>query len=261
MMRFKLFLIIVGVGALVYGIHMTTVWASNLSPTTMKYADYLTSNVDADWLILEDCYIDYGASTRIDSVRKSRYGGSERVTGSDYYVTLWASLEDNRIKAFLKVEDKGMQSLMEEAWRVQDQGEAAYEAWVQANQSRLIQERATVQGLAQSGLSLSADTQRLLREAAMSPGTRLDPNFRIIVPNRKPPGLQGLGLVLVGLLILGGGGFWMYRSRRQAQYQPPPAPPNMPPPGYAPPQPGAPMPPAGGPRLPTPRSKPPANPG
>lgn len=268
MVRVALVLIVAGIAGMVFGGHKLMVAMRNSSPVQMKYADWRNSPPDAEWLELSEVHIDWGASARIDVEHKRK--GVTTHTTHDYYVACWASEEDpNPVRAFLKVEDKSKQNLMEECWNHEND-----QAWIVANANR-IYEVQTVRGLVQTGLDLSSEDQRLLKGLG-----HVDNDFKIIELNKEPEGGFGAFLFVLGLAGTGGGvGVFAlgHKKKPQPQYNlgqghmpppgaiPPAAPDAMPagprpaPRGPVPmqggprPAPGGPRPPQAGPRPPQPR--------
>lgn len=282
MWRVSLVLIIGGIAGIVFGGHKVSVAMRNSSPVQMTYAEWCASKPDAEWLELSEVHIDWSASARIDT-EHTRKGVTTHTT-HDYYVACWTGTEDpNPVQAFLKVEDKGKQQLMEQCWNHEND-----DAWLLANINQ-VYEVQTVRGLVQTGLDLSSEDQRLLKGMG-----HVDGNFKIIELNKEPQGGFGAILLVLGLLGTGGGvGLFVLGRKKQPQPQynlgqghrpppgamPPAAPDAMPagprpaPRGPAPmqggprpatrgpvppqggtsPAPGAPRPPQAGPRPPQPR--------
>ena len=204
----------------------------NSSPVQMKYAEWRQSPPDAEWLELSEVHIDWSASTRIDTEHKRK--GITTHTTHEYYVACWASEDDEQpVCAFLKVDDDGKQKLMEECW-------AHDEDWLVANIDRVYEVK-TVRGLVQTGLDLSSEDQRLLRDMG-----HVEQDFKIIELNKEPEGGFGAILVVIGILgVLGGGAmFFVGRKKPNKLHYPPAGAANYPPPGHGHmPPPGA-MPPA-----------------
>lgn len=187
MVRVALVLIVAGIAGMVFGGHKLMVAMRNSSPVQMKYADWRNNPPDAEWLELSEVHIDWGASARIDVEHKRK--GVTTHTTHDYYVACWASEEDpNPVRAFLKVEDKSKQNLMEECWNHEND-----QAWIVANANR-IYEVQTVRGLVQTGLDLSSEDQRLLKGLG-----HVDNDFKIIELNKEPEGGFGAFLFVLGL--------------------------------------------------------------
>lgn len=107
--RFQLALIVIGLGITAWGGHMTIVGMSNMSPTQMTYADYCKQNTSADWLILDDCFINWSHTVSIE-IFDQKTGKTIR---TEYYAPIYPAEGDSmRVKAFLAVEDKSKISLI-----------------------------------------------------------------------------------------------------------------------------------------------------
>ncbi|MCB9893057.1 MAG: hypothetical protein H6839_01250 [Planctomycetes bacterium] len=234
MWRISLALIIGGIAALVFGGHKLMVAMRNSSPVQMKYADWRKAPPDSEWLELSDVHIDWSASARIDTQHTRK--GVVTSTDHDYYVACWASDDDPEpVCAFLHVDDADKQQLMEQCW--DHDGD---DAWLTANIDRVYEVK-TVRGLVQTGLDLSSEDQKLLRDMG-----HVQNDFRIIELNKEPEGGFGAILIVVGILcVLGGGAtFFVGRKKPGKPHYPPTGYTNAPPPGHGHmPPPGA-MPPA-----------------
>lgn len=241
MWRIALGLIVAGIAGIVVGGHKLMVAMRNSSPVQMKYADWCASPPDAEWLELSEVHIDWGASARIDIEHKRK--GVTTHTTHDYYVACWASDEDpNPVRAFVKVDDKEKQQLMEQCWNHEND-----EKWLIANANRIYEVR-TMRGLVQTGLDLSSEDQRLLKSLG-----HVDNNFKIIELNKEPQGGFGAILLVLGLAGTGGGVGVFVLGRKKKTPPMPQLPPRGnfgPPPGPGMPQgPGMPHGPGPGPQA------------
>ncbi|MCA8912596.1 MAG: hypothetical protein KDB82_12905, partial [Planctomycetes bacterium] len=234
--RLQLGMIVIGLGITVWGGHMTIVGMSNMSPTQMKYSEYCKQGGSSEWLILDECYIDYRFSCAIDQVDEK----TKKVRSTEYYVAVLPNSEDDQIdavKVFMVVDDPGKKKVIEEYWKVP---EAQEDTWFEHNQSRCVEENVQIKGLARSGLDLDEEDRSLIKK--MVPVT--DANFQILERNKEPQGLLGFIALLAGIGIAGGGGVWLFtaaKGKKRQQLPYPPGPGGAPRPGM-PGRPGAPRP-------------------
>ena len=245
MWRVAIALVVAGIAGAVFGGHKLMVAMRNSSPVQMKYADWCASQPDAEWLELSEVHIDWSASVRIDTEHTRR--GRTTSTTKEYYVACWASDEDtNPVRAFVKVDDKEKQQLMEQCWNHEHDPD-----WLIANASR-VYEVCTMRGLMQTGLDLSSEDERLLRGLG-----HVDQNFKIIELNKEPQGGFGAILLVAGLAGVGAGlgVFVLGRKKKPAPLPYPTGQGRMPPPGAMPP--AAPDAMSGGPRMPVGGPRPP----
>lgn len=244
---------IAGVAGLVYGGHKTSLALKNSEPTRMKYAEWVKAPPDKEWVILEDVEIIWGYSTKITTTttRKGRKTGETH----EYFVAGNVNADDDaeKIKAFFIVDDAAKCAFMEECWRNENNLN-----WYEQNQGRLV-EKVTIEGMVQTGLSLSSEDEKILRNS----GGPVDTDFKIVKWGEKPDGGTGFFLLFLGVLGIaaaGGVGFLGIRAHKkekagrsmpmpqgpypQGQYPGPGMPqPGMPPQGpvpYGAPQPGMP---------------------
>jgi hypothetical protein len=223
----------------------------------MTFAEFQAGNVDAEWLELSGCYIDYTASTRINTTRTRR--GSKRVS-KEYFAAVRSHPDDETpIKMMLLVQDESLHPLMEQSWQMSESEPTVYLNWLSANSGKLFQENVTLSGMVQSGLELSSEDMKILRDAAGEGGTT--PDFKIFDPEAEPQAGLGALLIGLGLIASAGGGAWVFLGRKK---KPMPHPGQHSPhahPGQHPhPVAGHPMPPAGAPQHPAPMRPPQASP-
>lgn len=255
---FAIGLLLGGGFVLAKGGHKSLVAMKNSEPTKMKYSEWLGSGNEAEWVELENVYIDWTASARIDTEHK-RKGRTTSVT-KEYFVAGWASAEDEGpVKCFFVVEDGAKKQFMEQAWAAEERKD---EAWFTTNADRLHETR-TVSGLVRTGFDLSSEDEKILRGMG-----NVAPQFRIVDMDGKPDGGTGALFLLGGavLMVLGGGiGFLTFRSGRKTKtpiQMPAPggARPSMPG-GVRPPMPGQPQAPMAGQPQPHQPTQPPIPPG
>ncbi len=199
---------IAGVAGLVYGGHKTSLALKNSEPTRMKYAEWVKAPPDKEWVILEDVEIIWGYSTKITTTttRKGRKTGETH----EYFVAGNVNADDDaeKIKAFFIVDDAAKCAFMEECWRNENNLN-----WFEQNQGRLV-EKVTIEGMVQTGLSLSSEDEKILRNS----GGPVDTDFKIVKWGEKPDGGTGFFLLFLGVLGIaaaGGVGFLGIRAHKK----------------------------------------------
>ncbi|MBK9973631.1 MAG: hypothetical protein IPP14_02490 [Planctomycetes bacterium] len=201
-------LLIGGGVVLAMGGHKMMIAVSNSSPTSMKYSQWIAEQPAAEWLELEEVFLNWEASARIDTQHTRK--GVVTSTTKEYFVAGWASVDDQGpIKCFFVVQDSGKQAFMEQVWAAQDRND---EKWLEQNAPKLY-EKTVVRGLTRTGFDLDSEDEKILRGLGNTA-----PTFRIIDIDKTPESGKGILLILGGIaLMLGGGalGFFTYRSGKK----------------------------------------------
>lgn len=220
-------LLIGGGVVLAMGGHKMTIAVSNSSPTTMKYSQWVAEQPTAEWVELDEVFLNWEASARIDTQHTRK--GRVTSTTKEYFVAGWAHEEDQGpIKCFFVVQDSGKQAFMEQVWAAQNRND---DKWLEQNAGKLY-EKVKIRGLARTGFDLDSEDEKILRGLGNTA-----PTFRIIDIDKTPESGKGILLILGGIaLMLGGGalGFFTFRAGKKSSA---PVGAHMP----RPPMPGAPM--------------------
>lgn len=206
---FGLVLGIAGIAGLVSGGHKTSLAMKNSEPTRMKYADWVKSPPDKEWVVLEDVEILWNYSTKITTTTTRK--GVKTGETHEYFVAGNVNIEDDaeKIQAFFIVDDAGKCALMEECWRNESNMQ-----WLAANEGRTF-EKVTIEGMVQTGLSLSSEDERILRGS----GGPVAADFKIIKWGGKPDGGTGFVLLMLGLAGLAGSGGLVFLGIRANKKQ------------------------------------------
>ncbi|MBP9892295.1 MAG: hypothetical protein KBG84_10360 [Planctomycetes bacterium] len=218
--RLRIFMIIGGIVAFVFGAHHTYTGLTNTSPTSLSYVEYCRQRPDAKWLELTDTWVDYRASVEIYEQQEDRHTKKRgSITKREYYTALYQGTEnEGNIVAFLKCNDPSSVALAREGVEASNMESEKWENWCVQNESRMIS-KTTVKGLVLSGLSESSEYRKLLNDAAKG---QLDPNFVIIDQNEEPKSGMGFLLLILGVALLGGTAatFVVGGSQKPAPYIP-----------------------------------------
>ncbi|MCC6573867.1 MAG: hypothetical protein IT462_08750 [Planctomycetes bacterium] len=246
----RIFLLIGAIAAIVFGVQNTLTSVQNSTPTKIKYTDWIAQRPNAQWLELDDAWIDFRYAKEIQTISKRKGQTTGTVTKREYFAPIYRGRDDlQSVCAFLKCNDQASTSKAMEGANIGYSGEAR-KRWLAEADGRL-NVQCTVRGMVRAGLFDDGDDRRELSKAMRG---EADPNFIVIDENEEPHGVEGMALLgLGGVLLLAFAGTLLAKKKQPIYpgYMPPGAQNYLPPQPY--PQAGRPTPYSPGPPQPYPQ--------